>query len=96
MQRISLTLIAGLLAAGISLVSAKPKNHTYSGEIMDSACAAMGSHDQMEKQQGLKDAKDCTLACIKLGSKFVLYDSLNKTTYQLDDQEKSESSRDKG
>lgn len=61
---------------------------SYTGEIMDAACAAMGSHDAMMKQEGAKDAKECTLKCVAGGSKFVLYDAASKTTYQLDDQTK--------
>jgi len=64
---------------------------TFTGEIMDSACAAMGSHEQMMKSEGSKSAKDCTLECVKkMGSKFVLYNPATKTTYQLDDQTKPE------
>lgn len=62
---------------------------TFSGEIMDSACAAKGSHDAMMKQEGAKDAKECTLSCVDHGSKFVLYDAATKTIYQLSDQSKA-------
>jgi len=61
-------------------------SQVFTGEIMDSACAAMGSHHQMMKQEGAKDAKDCTLKCMAAGSKLVLYDAANKTTYELEDQ----------
>ena len=61
---------------------------SYTGEIMDSACAAMGSHEMMMKQEGAKDAKECTLKCVAGGSKFALFDAASKTTYQLDDQTK--------
>jgi Protein of unknown function (DUF5818) len=73
--------------------SAAPESavETFMGEIMDSACAAMGSHEQMMKSEGAKNAKDCTLECVKkMGSKFVLYNPATKTTYQLDDQTKPE------
>jgi Protein of unknown function (DUF5818) len=63
---------------------------TFNGEIMDSACAAMGSHDQMMKPEGPKDARDCTLKCVQMGSKFVLYNAATKTAYQLDDQTRPE------
>lgn len=63
---------------------------TFTGEITDSSCAAMGSHEMMLKSEGAKDAKDCTLKCVKMGSKFVLYNPATKTTYQLDDQTKPE------
>jgi len=61
----------------------------FTGEVMDSQCAAMGSHQAMMKAEGAKDAKDCTLKCVQSGGKFVLFDSTNKTAYQLDDQSKA-------
>jgi Protein of unknown function (DUF5818) len=74
-----------LLAVGFSAAA----DMTYSGEIMDSACAKMGSHDGMMKaHENIKDAKGCTLGCVKGGAKFVLYDSESKTVYELDDQQK--------
>lgn len=64
--------------------------HTFSGEIMDSMCAGMGGHEQMLQGGKVKNAKECTLACIKMGATYVLYNSASKTTYQLDDQKKPE------
>jgi Protein of unknown function (DUF5818) len=58
------------------------------GEIMDSRCAIGGSHEKMMRQNGLKNAKDCTLECAKTGGSFVLIDPETKTVYQLDDQRK--------
>jgi hypothetical protein len=65
-------------------------NKTYTGEIMDSACAALGSHEAMMKSNPKMTAKDCTLACVQHGSKFVLFNAATKTVYQLDDQKKPE------
>lgn len=65
------------------------KARTFSGEIMDSACAQMGSHRQMEAKEGTKSAKDCTMACVKNGSSLVLYNPSTKKTYQLSDQDKA-------
>ena len=74
-----------LVLSTVGLASAKD----FSGEIMDSACAKMGSHEGMMKAHaGIKDAKGCTLGCVKGGAKFVLYDASSKTVYQLDDQQK--------
>jgi hypothetical protein len=74
-----------LVLSAVGLASAKD----FSGEIMDSACAKMGSHEGMMKgHPGIKDAKGCTLGCVKNGAKFVLYDESSKTVYQLDDQDK--------
>ena len=61
---------------------------------MDSGCAQMGSHKQMETQHGMKaskqltgdEARKCTEACVQNGAKYVLYDSSKKKTYQLSDQ----------
>lgn len=69
---------------------AAPKEGTYSGEIMDSACAKAGSHAAMMKTAGVKTAKECTVACVKMGSKYVLYDKATKKVYELDDQTKPE------
>jgi hypothetical protein len=73
-----------LMFVGLSFAA----NKTYTGEIMDSACAAMGSHEAMMKNNPKMTAKDCTLACVQHGSKFVLFDAATKTVYQLDDQKK--------
>ena len=49
------------------------------------------SHAQMEKMHNMPDdTKACTLECVKMGGKFVLYDAAKKATNQLDDQEKPE------
>jgi Protein of unknown function (DUF5818) len=60
--------------------------NTFSGEIMDSMCAGMGGHEQMLQGGKVKNAKECTLECVKMGATFVLYDPATKTTYELDDQ----------
>ena len=57
---------------------------------MDSMCAGMGGHEQMLQGGKVKDAKECTLECVKMGATFVLYNPATKTTYQLDDQKKPE------
>jgi hypothetical protein len=62
---------------------------TIRGKIWDSACAALASHEKMIAKANAKDAKECTLQCVKAGSKFVLYNPDDKTTYQLDDQDKA-------
>ena len=94
------TLTAGSAAILLlaTLVFAAPKEKTYSGEIMDSQCAMNASHAQMLKKEGMgdKDPNDpmakamCTKNCIKMGGKYVLYDSASKKVYQLDDQTKPE------
>jgi|ERR1039458_2263362 hypothetical protein len=88
---VALVLVSASLMAFANR-AAQQQNNTplsFTGEIMDSACASLGSHDQMMKKEGIKTAKDCTLQCVKDGSKLVLYAPFNKTAYQLDDQDKS-------
>jgi hypothetical protein len=55
---------------------------------MDSRCAIDGSHNKMMKQNGTRNAKDCTLECARTGGSFVLIDPETKSVYQLDDQKK--------
>jgi hypothetical protein len=72
-----------LLAPGF----AAAKGTTFSGEIMDEACAKGGGHESMFKKMGTTDPKVCTEACVKGGSKYVLFNT-DKTFYQLDNQKK--------
>jgi hypothetical protein len=89
MKTPTLVLTATLMLGGLTSVA--QKNQTYTGEIMDSACAKTGSHEGMMKAHpNMKTAKDCTQGCVKAGSQYVLYDSATKTVYQLDDQKKPE------
>jgi hypothetical protein len=86
-----------ILALALTAIAA-PKDQTFSGEIMDSQCAKDASHAMMLKKEGMgdKDPNDpmakkmCTANCVKMGSKYVLFDAAKKTVYQLDDQAKPE------
>jgi hypothetical protein len=76
---------------------AAAKDKSFSGEIMDSQCAKMGSHETMLKKEGMENMKDdakakqmCTVNCVKMGGKYVLFDAASKTVFQLDDQTKPE------
>ena len=60
---------------------------TFKGEIMDEACAKDGGHESMFKKMGTNDPKACTEACVKGGSKYVLFNA-DKTFYELSDQKK--------
>ena len=87
--RTSLVFATVLMLTG--LPPRQQQNNTplsYLGNIMDSACAGAGSHDQIAAKEGMKTAKDCTLWCMDNGSKLVLYSSEAKTFYGLDDQDK--------
>ncbi len=71
------TIAVTLLAAGVSFAA------TFTGVITDSACAK-GDHKAMN--MGSDDK--CTVACVKHGAKYVLYDG--KTAYELSDQKAPE------
>jgi hypothetical protein len=73
------------LLMGAGLATAKAAS--FSGEIMDEACAKGGGHESMFKKMGTNDAKKCTEACVKMGSKYVLFNA-DKTYYVLSDQKK--------
>ncbi len=56
---------------------------TWTGQISDSACGA--SHAKMMGQHGnLKTDRDCTLGCIKGGSKYVFVSA--GSVYQIENQ----------
>jgi hypothetical protein len=76
------------IAAALQPAIAQAETRSFTGEIMDGACAAMGGHEAMMKGEGANSAKQCTDKCVQGGSKYVLYDASSKTTYQLDDQAK--------
>lgn len=87
MKKLTLSLVALMFLGAISFARGKAAR-TFAGEIMDSACAKVGNHDAGYKMSNTSTPKDCTLACVKTGAKFVLYNSTNKIAYELDDQEK--------
>lgn len=82
-----------LLAVAASLLLlptlALAAGQSFTGEIMDSSCAQLGSHEKMMKSMDIKTARECTMDCVKAGSKLVLFDPATKTIYQLDDQKKA-------
>jgi Protein of unknown function (DUF5818) len=87
MKKLGLMVVLLMIATTVSF--GKKADKTYIGEIMDSQCAKMGNHDAGYKLTGTNTAKDCALACVKAGGKFVLYDAATKTVYELDDQNKA-------
>jgi hypothetical protein len=89
MKRLAIGLAGSLILFILSFGSARAQNSPFSGEIMDSQCAKTGSHEEMMQKHAIKTEKACTLGCVKNGGKFVLYNPDSKTTYQLNDQNKS-------
>ncbi len=81
MRKLLLTLLFLLLAGGIAL-AASPR--TYTGQIMDSACAKAGNHNAGYKMTGTHTPRACTLACVKAGSHFVLYNPSTRHAYRID------------
>ncbi|MGD0124451.1 MAG: DUF5818 domain-containing protein [Terriglobia bacterium] len=83
MRRIAIYSVALLLLASLGFAgTAKAAAKTFVGSISDSMCGAK------HMMPGQSD-KDCTLACVKAGSKFILADASGKV-YQLSDQKKPE------
>jgi hypothetical protein len=85
---IALLASASLLTALLTVSLAAQKAQTFTGEIMDQQCALLGGHSAMMNQG--ESAKDCANRCVSLGGKYVLFDSANKTVYQVDDQKKAQ------
>ena len=82
MKRSFLPILGLLLAAGLSLAAAGGSAKTFVGSISDSMCGAK------HMMPGESD-KDCTLECVKSGSKYILVDPGGKI-YQLSDQKTPE------
>jgi hypothetical protein len=88
-RRIAIGAVATVMLLGLGL--ARAADRSFTGEIMDSSCAKMGSHAMMQKGKDATDPavkKECTEACVKMGAKYVLYNATRKTVYELDDQTK--------
>jgi hypothetical protein len=92
MKGLAIAVVVSVAMLAASSFAAQ-KQQTITGEVMDSSCAKMGSHEMMEKQHNMPASaasdKACTTACVKAGAKLVLYDSATKTSYEIDDQKKA-------
>lgn len=95
MKKTAIAVVTSLMLFGAGLTMAK--DHTYTGEIMDSQCAKDGSHAKMMAKHGMEGKENdtmakamCTKECVKMGGKYVLYNATRKTVYELDDQTKPE------
>src|SRR4051812_27943517 len=67
-MKIALIVSAAILLAIPSF--SVPAEQTWSGKISDSACGA--KHEEAAEGQGVMADRDCTQACIRGGSKYVL------------------------
>jgi len=83
MKRFTFSVLGILLAAGLTLAApGKDPAKTFVGNIGDSMCGAK------HMMAGESD-KNCTLECVKGGSKYILIDPSGKI-YKLSDQKKPE------
>lgn len=70
-----------VLSAGMILAAQPAGSSTFTGTISDSACGLQ--HTLSPK------AKDCTLMCVQMGSKFVLADEAHHIVYALSAQKRA-------
>ena|SRR5690349_14576239 len=90
MKQIPVAVLTMAFSSMLLLGQAKiTSSKVFTGEIMDSQCAAMSGHEMMMKDENAKDAKDCTAKCVQDGGKYALYDAKAKKAYSLDDQAKA-------
>jgi hypothetical protein len=66
------TFILALAALAILLANtgASAAEQTWTGKIGDSACGA--KHEEAAENQGVMPDRDCTQACVRGGSKYIL------------------------
>ena len=84
MRKITYLGVALLLGTSLSFAGAvKAGTKTFVGNISDAMCG-------LKHMMPGKSDKDCTLECVKAGSKYVLADVANGKVYQLTDQKKPE------
>lgn len=81
MNKRKLILISLAISLVLSMAVFAKEAATFNGKISDAMCGLKHS------MAGLSD-KECTLQCVKGGSKFVLADEANQKVYELDDQTK--------
>jgi hypothetical protein len=97
MQRVAVAMVSLLALTGLCLALPRPGGaaedaaKVFKGEIMDDMCAQSGSHAEMQKMMKNMgtDSKTCTVECVKMGGKYVLYDAADKKSYQLDPPDKA-------
>jgi uncharacterized protein YdeI (BOF family) len=84
-KKLAIGIVASLV---VGLAFAAQKGSTFRGEISDRYCAKANSHEMMMKNHNVQTFEDCIRACVKAGGKYVLFDTANKTVYELDDQQR--------
>src|ERR1700674_1399807 len=73
------------IVIAVLLVSAAPfaADQTWAGQISDSACGA--KHEEAAEGQGKMPDRECTVACVRGGSKYVLV--VDGKVYQIANQD---------
>lgn len=76
-------LASGAIAVGLITLMSAQGHQTWTGQISDSLCKA--KHEEAAEGAGKMSDRDCTLACVKGGSKFVLL--VGDKVYQIANQD---------
>ena len=71
------------VAVALGGVALRAAEQSWTGQISDSLCGA--KHEEAAEGQGKMPDRDCTLACVRGGSKFVLVS--DGKVYQIANQE---------
>ena len=80
MNHLCIAVIVSMLGA----MSASAADQTWTGKISDSVCGA--KHEKMAEHGNTKMAdRDCTMACVKEGGKYVFV--LKGKVYKIDNQD---------
>src|SRR5262249_40401359 len=67
----------------LSVLPARAAEQTWSGKISDSACGA--KHEEAAENTGVMPDRECTQACVRGGSKYVLV--VDKQVFQIANQD---------
>jgi hypothetical protein len=97
MQKVAVAIASVVVLTSLSWALPRPgaaagdTPQVFKGEVMDDMCAKSGSHTEMQKMMKNmgNDAKTCTVECVKMGGKYVLYNEASKTSYVLDPQDRA-------
>jgi hypothetical protein len=77
------TFAVALFAALLLIAAPRAAEQTWKGQITDSLCGA--KHEEAAEGQGKMPDRDCTLACVRGGSKFALL--VDGKLYQIANQD---------
>lgn len=80
-MRLLIATVAAALLFGAGALSAAEQ--TWSGKISDSACGA--KHEEAAENTGVMPDRECTEACVRGGSKYVLV--VDKQVFQIANQD---------